>query len=327
MYYNRRLEPLGMPFVAECAVTGSLGSFDDVRALAAAAGSALARLAGAGELRVAFSERELIGRSFELYKFRALSGVREVGHLRLVALGGRPVNASAVFYPDFAVLADRGAFERLLKGERLKEGETLGPTFSSRECGGESPVGQKEVPKFVIYDAEGFVPPTDLSGWRLRVVGVDGRAEEYTLERLREMARDLGAADFHCVTGWSVRGRSYTGVPLKDLLARVAADGRWVVATSMSGYSSVIPIEEAANSYVILGVDGRELAPESGRPARIFNPRLYGWKSAKWLASVEVVEDYVDGYWEALAYHERGLVSANERFKIRNPEIHDLCPG
>jgi DMSO/TMAO reductase YedYZ molybdopterin-dependent catalytic subunit len=29
----------------------------------------------------------------------------------------------------------------------------------------------------------------------------------------------------------------------------------------------------------------------------------------------------VDGYWEALAYHERGLVEAEERFKIRNPRI------
>ena len=316
-----------MPLVADCTVSGRLSSFDDVRSLAASAGAALAELAGVGDVKLSFSEKEPIGRSFELYKFRALGGVREVGHLRLVALGGRPVNVSAVFYPEFVVLMDRGALERLLKGERLKEGEVLGPTFSSRECGGELPVGQKEIPKFVVYDAEGFVPPADLSGWRLRVVGADGRAEEYTVERLMEMAQNLGAADFHCVTGWSVRGRQYTGVPLKDLLARVSASGRWVIATSMSGYSSVMPMEEAVNSYVILGMDGKELSPESGRPARIFNPRLYGWKSAKWLASIEVIDDYVDGYWEALAYHERGLVSANERFKIRNPEIRDLCPG
>jgi DMSO/TMAO reductase YedYZ molybdopterin-dependent catalytic subunit len=36
-----------------------------------------------------------------------------------------------------------------------------------------------------------------------------------------------------------------------------------------------------------------------------------------------VLADYVDGYWEALSYHERGLVASEERFKVRNTLIAD----
>ncbi|MFN4045867.1 MAG: molybdopterin-dependent oxidoreductase, partial [Acidilobaceae archaeon] len=159
----------------------------------------------------------------------------------------------------------------------------------------------------------------------LEVKGRVSRNLTLTLEELAETAVELEERDFHCVTGWSVKGSRWLGVRVRELASRAGASGdsKWLLAYGVAGYSTVIPIEEALreDSIVAIGLDGKQLTIEGGYPARLLIPRLYGWKSAKWIKELVFLEDYVDGYWEALAYHERGLVEAQERFKVRNPEI------
>ncbi|MMZ68783.1 TMAO/DMSO reductase [compost metagenome] len=85
---------------------------------------------------------------------------------------------------------------------------------------------------------------------------------------------------------------------------------------------TVIPLEEALEGVLLaFKLNGKPLPVENGGPARLVAPRLYGWKNAKWVSRITVHEEYQDGYWEALAYHERGLAAAQERFKVRNPEV------
>ena len=53
---------------------------------------------------------------------------------------------------------------------------------------------------------------------------------------------------------------------------------------------------------------------EHGGPARLIVPRLYAWKSAKWISGVELIERDRAGFWEANGYHMRGDPWKQERY-------------
>ena len=44
-------------------------------------------------------------------------------------------------------------------------------------------------------------------------------------------------------------------------------------------------------------------------------PKLYAWKSAKWLRSIELVANDRAGYWEKGGYHMVGDPWKEERFR------------
>jgi DMSO/TMAO reductase YedYZ molybdopterin-dependent catalytic subunit len=125
--------------------------------------------------------------------------------------------------------------------------------------------------------------------------------------------------DFHCVTGWSVRNVKWKGVSLRKImdLARVKENASWIYTVSLDGYTTVIPIEDAKSpkAMIALMLNDKPLSIEHGFPARIIIPHLYGWKSGKWLNKIVFIDSYIDGYWEARGYHERGNVWEEERFK------------
>ena len=52
--------------------------------------------------------------------------------------------------------------------------------------------------------------------------------------------------------------------------------------------------------------DGAPLTPEHGGPVRFVVHHLYAWKSAKWIAGVEVLTAPQRGFWEQRGYHLRG---------------------
>jgi hypothetical protein len=48
--------------------------------------------------------------------------------------------------------------------------------------------------------------------------------------------------------------------------------------------------------------------------ARLVVPHLYFWKSAKWLQSIEFLEQDAPGYWEVRGYHNRGDPWKEQRY-------------
>ena len=97
-------------------------------------------------------------------------------------------------------------------------------------------------------------------------------------------------------------------------MTRLSINDGWLGFLSVDGYLTIIPAEEALrdNAYLVTQLDDEPLKLEHDYPIRVILPRMYGWKSIKWLAEVISLSKYVDGYWETLSYHERGLVSAEE---------------
>jgi DMSO/TMAO reductase YedYZ molybdopterin-dependent catalytic subunit len=48
---------------------------------------------------------------------------------------------------------------------------------------------------------------------------------------------------------------------------------------------------------------------------RLIVPKLYAWKSAKWVKGVELAANDKSGYWEQGGYHDRGDPWMEERFR------------
>jgi DMSO/TMAO reductase YedYZ molybdopterin-dependent catalytic subunit len=144
---------------------------------------------------------------------------------------------------------------------------------------------------------------------------------EFTFDQLAKRPQVTYARDFHCVTSWSVKDVVWEGVRIRDLAreAGVKAEAMWVMFHCYDGYTAPVPAQDALHEDAIVAfkMNGKPIPIDQGFPARPFIPHLYGWKSAKWLSKIEFLPEYVDGYWEAVGYHERGNVWEEERFKGR----------
>ncbi len=180
------------------------------------------------------------------------------------------------------------------------------------------PPGQVEAKRWVTYAALGF-PKVDLGSWRLEVCGLVERRLSLSYSDLLSMPQVGVRGGLHCVEGWSVSSVEWEGVRIRDLAeaAGVKPEARWLMFWSIEGYSAPVYLEDALaeDSIIALKLNGERLSYEHGFPARPIIPRVYAWKSVKWLKRLEFLRDYVDGYWEKRGYHERGRVWVEERRK------------
>lgn len=155
--------------------------------------------------------------------------------------------------------------------------------------------------------------------WQLRVDGLVNRPLELSLAQLREMPSRTQITRHDCVEGWSCIGE-WTGVVLGDLLdqAEPHDNARFVVfhcADHTYGRSDLyyesLDMIESYHPQTILAYDlnGKALPVANGAPIRLRAERQLGYKHAKYVMRVEVVESFRDlyggkgGYWEDRGYN------------------------
>jgi DMSO/TMAO reductase YedYZ molybdopterin-dependent catalytic subunit len=181
------------------------------------------------------------------------------------------------------------------------------------------PPRQSRTRKWPILDASG-PPPIDLATWRFRVGGLVGTPVDWSWDGFSHLPRRKVFADFHCVTRWSRLGNLWEGVTTRELVERAGGPdpaARFVLVHGMDGgWTTNLPLEAflAEDSLVAILHDGEPLTLEHGGPARLIVPRLYAWKSAKWVSGVELMAQDRAGFWEANGYHMRGNPWAEERY-------------
>lgn len=181
------------------------------------------------------------------------------------------------------------------------------------------PPGQSRTKKWPILDASG-VPRIDLERWRFRISGLVGQKTEWSWAEFLTLPRTRVFGDFHCVTRWSRLGNLWEGVSTRELIRRAGGalpEARYVVVGGYDrGWSTNLPLGNflAEDTLVAILHDGEAISPEHGGPARLVVPRLYGWKSAKWITTVELTKQDRAGFWEANGYHMRGDPWTEERY-------------
>ncbi len=150
--------------------------------------------------------------------------------------------------------------------------------------------------------------------------GLVAKPISWNWEEFRTLPQVKVFADFHCVTRWSRLGNLWEGVSVRELADRAGGllpQARFAVVYGYDyGWTTNLPAEHllAEDALVAITHDGEPLATEHGGPARLIVPKLYAWKSAKWVAGIEFREADRAGFWEQNGYHMRGDPWKEERF-------------
>lgn len=180
------------------------------------------------------------------------------------------------------------------------------------------PPGQSRTRKWPVLQF-GRIPVVDKSEWSLTVGGLVERPLSFTWDEYRELPRVKVFSDFHCVTQWSRLGNLWEGVSTREIMQRagVRPEAKFIIATGCDdGWTTNMPLEEFAVEDALLcdTHDGEALDADHGGPVRLIVPRLYAWKSAKWLKAIEFVAEDQPGLWERQGYHNHGDPWREERF-------------
>jgi DMSO/TMAO reductase YedYZ molybdopterin-dependent catalytic subunit len=181
------------------------------------------------------------------------------------------------------------------------------------------PPGQSRTKKWPVLDASG-TPSFSLENWQLTVEGLVQQPISLTLDELKALPKVRVFSDFHCVTRWSRLGNVWEGVSTREILSRsggVRPEAQFVLAHGLDhGWTTNVPLSDflAEDALLVLTHDGEPLSSEHGGPVRLVIPRLYAWKSAKWITRIELLADDRAGFWERNGYHMRGDPWNEERY-------------
>ncbi len=182
------------------------------------------------------------------------------------------------------------------------------------------PPGLFLVDKFPVL-SYGPTPRFNPQNWDLRVFGIVEEEVRLSFEQVRALPLSRQVSDFHCVTTWSRLDNLWEGVRVVDLMKRVRLKplARHVVIHCDGGYTTNSALEEFLGDDVMLAwrLDGRDLEPDHGWPLRLVVPKLYGWKSAKWVHAIEFVSEERRGFWEVRGYHNHGDPWREERYSFQ----------
>ncbi|NIQ39272.1 MAG: molybdopterin-dependent oxidoreductase [Proteobacteria bacterium] len=164
----------------------------------------------------------------------------------------------------------------------------------------------RRVRSFLIRSVEGtqrFDPET----WQLKVDGLVEKEKVLTYQEILDLPTMSQIKDFRCVEGWGLDNQKWEGFHLRIIFDRLRpkTDARYVTFYAMGGkYSDSLTIQEALEPETMLAykLNDKLLRPAQGRPLRLVVPRMYGYKSVKWVERMTLTEERHIGYWERRGY-------------------------
>jgi DMSO/TMAO reductase YedYZ molybdopterin-dependent catalytic subunit len=175
-----------------------------------------------------------------------------------------------------------------------------------------------------IVDIDLVDPMVAAEGWRLRIDGGLGRSLALSLSDLLAMPTVERLVCMSCISnpvgGSLVSDSTWTGVPVRDLLARVgeSRQASTLLARGADGYFETVPLAAAMapNVLVAIAMDGALLPREHGFPARLLVPGRYGYKSVKWLQSITAAPGHPSGYWVQRGWDPYGVIRTQSRIDV-----------
>ncbi len=158
-----------------------------------------------------------------------------------------------------------------------------------------SDVGPQGFPVNATAHETGVIGDATSAAYRLSVGGEVATPLTLTLEELRALPQHTATLPISCVEGWSA-SPTWTGIPVRDLLARAGArPGARVRVESIqmrgSYTTSMLDHDQAhdRDTLLALAVNGEELALDHGYPARLIAPNRPGVMQTKWVGRLVVL--------------------------------------
>ncbi len=190
------------------------------------------------------------------------------------------------------------------------------------------PPGQVLTRKWPVLHAGATPHYADLNReWDLYIFGEVESKRRFTWAEFQALPRIRVHADMHCVTRWSKLDNTWEGVATRELVRHITLkpSARFVMVHCEQGFTTNLPLDDFVGEDCLFAMshNGQPLEPDHGYPVRLVVPRLYAWKSAKWVRGIEFMTHDVPGFWERFehgGYHMRGDPWAEERFRPRSGE-------
>jgi DMSO/TMAO reductase YedYZ molybdopterin-dependent catalytic subunit len=179
------------------------------------------------------------------------------------------------------------------------------------------PPGQHLVKDWPVLDL-GRQPDIEKQDWKLKVYGAVENPFTWSWSEFAAQPQSHFVSDIHCVTTWSRYDNRWDGVSTRDLiaLAKPLPDAKFIVLHAFDGYTTNLTLDDFAAEDALLAHswEGKPLTLHHGGPVRLVVPHLYFWKSAKWIAKIQLTTENRPGFWEVNGYHDRGDPWAEERY-------------
>lgn len=130
------------------------------------------------------------------------------------------------------------------------------------------------------------------AAWTLEVTG-ESNTITFTRDALLRMEQHTADLPIACVEGWSTV-QSWTGVRLRDLAAAAGVGN--LESAQVTSIEENGPFRQASlqsnqvlhpDSLLALQVNGTDLSPDHGYPARIIVPAMPGVHNTKWVKAIE----------------------------------------
>ena len=90
----------------------------------------------------------------------------------------------------------------------------------------------------------------------------------------------------------------------------------FVIFHAHDGYTTNIRLDQfdQPDVFLVHEWEGKPINRAHGGPVRMLVPRLYLWKSAKWLRRIQFTISDHPGFWEVRGYHNNGDPWLEERY-------------
>lgn len=162
------------------------------------------------------------------------------------------------------------------------------------------------LPSYFISDS---VPVWDTAArgrWTLEVSGLVQRPLRLTLPMLQTLPSVTQRVNHYCVEGWTAV-ESWTGVRMSEIarLSGALPQAQYVDFQSFdNGYHESWDRDSVLHPQTLIayGLDGHELAPAHGAPARLYSPVKLGYKNTKYLTRIVFMPQRNGGYWSDQGY-------------------------
>jgi DMSO/TMAO reductase YedYZ molybdopterin-dependent catalytic subunit len=170
--------------------------------------------------------------------------------------------------------------------------------------------------------SKGGTPSVKASQWQLKIDGLVEHAFSLDYEKLRALPRFEKVLTLECISnsigGNAISNARWTGTPLRPLLERAqpVPDAAYAVLHAADGFTTGHPVSRLWNEQnaIVYGMNGEDLPPVHGYPARMFIPGKFGMKQPKWITRIEFVKEAHRGYWESQGWSDTCERWAHARF-------------
>ena len=169
-------------------------------------------------------------------------------------------------------------------------------------------------------DIDAVPPSVDGTSWRLKIFGLVSNPLSLSIDQITTGYQPVNQfVTLACVSnpvGGPLIGTTlWTGARFQDVLAQagVRDTAHYARVRSVDGYHETVALDLVRSEpRIMLAYDwnGAPLPRVHGYPLRIYIPDHYGMKQPRWIKEIELVDQYVDGYWVTRGWDREATMKA-----------------